>query len=630
MKKYKSLKRALSLLISAVLTAAFTFSPAAFAFGASSPAPWDGKTIDVSWYSASGTVFHISTPEQLAGLSAIVNGSYNKDITNVIGDASCIINHEEGNTSEGPNNMSSSIYHYGSDDFRGKTIYLDADIDMGGVYNAASDTWSGPNYMPIGGQYLMEKNDSSTKLSSSFNGIFDGQGHTISNIYCDRHCSNGNYGDGSSVGLIGRLGCHDSDPLSMRADTPTVKNVIITGYIYGNRSVGGIVGKIGKSNNGALIENCANFAAVKNTDAKGLGGICGASWNGGTIQNCYNAGSVTSTYTCPAGGIAGSNEISIKNCYNTGTVSAASDSYAMAIGTNNGGGVDVDNCYYLKDSAPGGGYYGKYKGTVTEKTASEMKSTAFVSALGSAFTSDTNNINNGYPILKIQADSASSTPNPSEGSDPSDPSAATPASVDSYIDVSASNWFYDSVKFVTERNLFDAAAPNTFGPDQPMTRQMLVTALYRLAGSPESSQTDSQTADTAGTATRADDASLPFTDVPSNASYAPAVAWAYKNGVVNGVSASSFAPSASITREQIAAMFLRYAQVTGADTTASASLTAYTDTSAVSSWASDAVRWCVGSGLINGTTATTLSPKGTATRAQVAAMVERFAAHAER
>ncbi len=176
-----------------------------------------------------------------------------------------------------------------------------------------------------------------------------------------------------------------------------------------------------------------------------------------------------------------------------------------------------------------------------------------------------------------------------------------------YTDVAESNWYYENVKFVTEKGLFDAAAANAFAPNEPMTRQMLVTALYRLSGSPSV---------LAGT---------DFKDVPAGAAYADAVAWAYQNGVVKGMSEDTFAPSASITREQIATMFLRYAQATGANTTAAASLSSYTDASSVASYASGAVSWCVGAGLINGTTAVTLSPKGTATRAQVAAMVQRFA-----
>ncbi len=111
---------------------------------------------------------------------------------------------------------------------------------MGGVRDPDTGIWSGPNFMPVGGQYLMVPEQSSTKLSSSFNGTLDGQGHVVANIYCNRHCGNGNFGDGQSVGLIGRLGCHDNDPRELWAEQPGVRNVVVSGYIKGNRSVGGI------------------------------------------------------------------------------------------------------------------------------------------------------------------------------------------------------------------------------------------------------------------------------------------------------------------------------------------------------------------------------------------------------
>ena len=353
---------------------------------------WDGSSIDVSWFDPAQSEYHISTGAQLAGLAALVNGIYNSDCRITAGDASYIKdNISDDGDSSGPNgnNQSTARYHYGAYNFDGKTVYLDANIDM-----------SAGNYMPVGGQYLMAKNDYSTKTGSSFCGVLDGRGHTVT-VSCDRHCSTGNYGDGSSVGIVGRLGVHDNDPVA--SGTPAVRNLIVRGYISANRSVGGIVGKIGRTASGAIVENCANYASVNNTDAKGIGGIVGAAWNAGTIRNCFNAGRITSTYRCPAGGIAGSNEITIENCYNTGKITAAADNYAMAIGTNNGGAGTVTNCYWLENTAPGGGYYsvGSTENGSTVKTAEEMKTSDFAGTLGSAFAADTGNINGGYPVLDI-------------------------------------------------------------------------------------------------------------------------------------------------------------------------------------------------------------------------------------
>ena len=114
---------------------------------------------------------------------------------------------------------------------------------------------------------------------------------------------------------------------------------------------------------------------------------------------------------------------------------------------------------------------------------------------------------------------------------------------------------------------------------------------------------------------------MPFTDVDGGAWYAEAVRWAASEGIVEGVSASEFAPDAEITREQLAAILWRYA---GEPATA-ANLAAFTDAASVSAYAADATAWCVEQGIITGTTATTLAPQGAATRAQCAAMLMRFA-----
>ena len=137
------------------------------------------------------------------------------------------------------------------------------------------------------------------------------------------------------------------------------------------------------------------------------------------------------------------------------------------------------------------------------------------------------------------------------------------------------------------------------------TRAMIVTMLHRLENEP--------TASAAG-----------FTDVASNTYYANAVAWAAANGVVTGVSETSFAPNDAITREQLAAILYRYAELKGYNVSASGSLSGYTDASQISSYATTAMQWANSTGLITGKTSTTLSPKGNATRAEVATILMRF------
>ena len=175
-----------------------------------------------------------------------------------------------------------------------------------------------------------------------------------------------------------------------------------------------------------------------------------------------------------------------------------------------------------------------------------------------------------------------------------------------FSDVAEGAWYYDAVKYVYEKGLFSGTSAETFTPSAPMTRAMLVTVLYRLAGSPAVS----------GTGT--------FADVDSGKYYASAVLWANQNKIVNGTTATTFTPNSSITREQMAAILYRYAQYKGYDTAKTADLSAFADAGSISGYAQEAMRWANGSGLINGISAAVLNPAGTASRAQVASILMRF------
>lgn len=172
-----------------------------------------------------------------------------------------------------------------------------------------------------------------------------------------------------------------------------------------------------------------------------------------------------------------------------------------------------------------------------------------------------------------------------------------------FADVDSGDWYYDAVSYVYANGLMDGTSATTFEPNATLTRAMLVTILWRMEGEPVVNYL------------------MPFTDVDGVAWYAEAVRWASSEGIVEGVSDTSFAPNAEITREQLAAILYRYA---GEPATA-ANLAGYADGASVSAYAVDAMSWCVEHGIITGTTATTLEPQGTATRAQAAAMLMRFA-----
>ena len=169
------------------------------------------------------------------------------------------------------------------------------------------------------------------------------------------------------------------------------------------------------------------------------------------------------------------------------------------------------------------------------------------------------------------------------------------------------DWYMDSIRYVYEHELMYGTTDTTFAPDDALTRGMFVTMLYRMEGKPEATGNTS------------------FTDVPAGAYYADAVAWASANGVVYGTSETAFSPEGKITREQMAAMMRRYASFKKLDTSAKADLSTFTDASAVSAWATGDMQWAVASELLYGNNHNQLQPTANATRAQAAAILQRFA-----
>lgn len=175
-----------------------------------------------------------------------------------------------------------------------------------------------------------------------------------------------------------------------------------------------------------------------------------------------------------------------------------------------------------------------------------------------------------------------------------------------FADVAADAWYADAVQYVYENGMMSGTSETTFSPNLTTTRGMIVTILYRLENEPTVTGTTA------------------FTDVAADQYYANAVAWAAQNGIVAGIDATTFAPNKAITREQMAAILYRYAQFKGYDVSAKADLSVYTDAESVGAYATDAMAWANGAQLITGTNATTLTPAGNATRAQVATILMRF------
>ncbi len=172
-----------------------------------------------------------------------------------------------------------------------------------------------------------------------------------------------------------------------------------------------------------------------------------------------------------------------------------------------------------------------------------------------------------------------------------------------FSDVAVNAWYHDSVEFVVAFGLMEGMGGKTFAPEANMTRAQLVTVLYRLVGEPE-----------------VDGMANPFTDVAADTWYTDAVIWAANNGIITGVTETTFAPNANISREQLVTILYRFFREPETNTDV---LAGYADANAISEYAVDAMAWAVECGIVNGITETVLAPQGTATRAQIATILMR-------
>ncbi|MBQ8264824.1 MAG: S-layer homology domain-containing protein, partial [Oscillospiraceae bacterium] len=177
---------------------------------------------------------------------------------------------------------------------------------------------------------------------------------------------------------------------------------------------------------------------------------------------------------------------------------------------------------------------------------------------------------------------------------------------DSGFEDISGHWGTDAIDYVAYKGIMNGVSEKCFEPNGEVSRAMVATVLYRLAGSPESEGENI------------------FTDVPEGKWYTDAVIWAAENGIVNGYGNGVFAPEKSIARQEMAAMLMRYASFKGMDTESDADLSAYTDSGEIGAWALDAIRWANENGLITGRSGSILAPKDTATRAEMAKILMCF------
>ncbi len=216
---------------------------------------------------------------------------------------------------------------------------------------------------------------------------------------------------------------------------------------------------------------------------------------------------------------------------------------------------------------------------------------------------------NGGSSSSGSSSSGSSSSGSSSSGNSSKPSIKNPAVPSSgtipFRDVSEGDWCYEAVKYAYENGLMTGTSTSTFEPDATTTRGMVVTILYRLEGQPDVSGSF-------------------FPDVASRQYYTDAVAWAVQNGIVVGYNNGNFGPHDTITREQLAAILFRYASYKGYNVAERTDLSKFSDKDQIHGYAVEPLAWANSEGLVNGTSAATLNPRGGAARAQVAAVLTRF------
>ncbi len=219
---------------------------------------------------------------------------------------------------------------------------------------------------------------------------------------------------------------------------------------------------------------------------------------------------------------------------------------------------------------------------------------------------DADNYTLKLPTLKADITAAGTTTKPSTPSDTetTDPVITPKPWVNPFADVTMNDWYYGAVKFASENGIMNGTSDAIFDPNGDITRSMFVTVLHRIAGKPAAEKGA-------------------FTDVESGSWYEAAVNWASANGIVNGTSATTFDPNATITREQMATILYRYANFKKYDLTVGQTRL-FADSADIADYAKDAMNWAADKGLITGSGDGTVTPKAYASRAQAATMLQRM------
>ena len=596
-------KRIGSLLL--ILALCFTLLPTA-AFAADSTDAWDG-TADTSWYTdhETDTEYHFTTAEQLAGLAQLVN------------------------------DKTASV------SFKGKTIYLNNDLDL-----------SGYQWTPIG---------NGSNFGRYFAGTFDGQYHKIMNLLHhstgDELIRNGLFGVVSDGGTLKNLLVIDADIASNDGsllagiladwvDGGTVENCYTSGKIennVGDKMVGGLIGQCTGS---TQVKGCGSDATVISTESDEdhvdtVGGLIGQwenSADSSSITDCWFGGSVSCNNIYSAvGGILGANfenfsgnkpGVIIKNCMvatkNITGAEPGNITWIAAVATPH-----ITNCIW-PDTPPDGV-------TLDEETYPDNKGNYLAVAklvidwdAGTASADPTFDQSScGTPVSNFTSADVLTGLRTNAGTGIewvagiNHPTFAwdvwhIPADYTKFIgaiaaflkevetspfsDVSTSAYYYEAVKWAQEKGITGGIGNGLFGPNQPCTRAQIVTFLWRAAGSPVVNY------------------AMNMSDVPEGSYYAEAVRWALSEGIATGTTGNTFSPDSECTRAQAVAFLFRYAASEAV--TLQELVSGFSDADSVPGYALPAMNWALAEEIVQGN-GSKLMPNDSCTRAQIVTFLFR-------
>ena len=593
-------KRIASLLL--ILALCFTLLPTA-AFAADSTDAWDG-TADISWYTdhETDTEYHFTTAEQLAGLAQLVN------------------------------DKTASV------SFKGKTIYLNNDLDL-----------SGYQWTPIG---------NGSNFGRYFAGTFDGQYHKIMNLLHhstgDELIRNGLFGVVSDGGTLKNLLVIDADIASNDGsllagiladwvDGGTVENCYTSGKIenkVGDKMVGGLIGQCTGS---TQVKGCGSDATVISTESDEdhvdtVGGLIGQwenSADSSSITDCWFGGSVSCNNIYSAvGGILGANfdenqpGVDIQNCLvATREIRCAEPGNITWIGAVVNG--QVTNCIW-PDTPPDGV-------TLDEETYPDNKGNYLAvvklvvdSDAGTAGADPTFNQSScGTPVSNFTSADVLTGLRTNAGTGiewvaginhptfawdvwhiPADytkfieaiAAFVTKVETSPFSDVSTSAYYYETVKWAQEKGITGGIGNGLFGPNQPCTRAQIVTFLWRAAGSPVVNY------------------AMNMSDVPEGSYYAEAVRWALSEGITTGTTENTFSPDSECTRAQAVAFLFRY--TASEAVTLQELVSGFSDADSVPGYALPAMNWALAEEIVQGN-GSKLMPNDSCTRAQIVTFLFR-------